>query len=75
MNDVSCCERPRTRAWSVDRQVRLLSGFLVLIGISLSFLHPVFLFLAVIVALGMVLSAIAGTCAMGVIVSWLPWNR
>ncbi len=71
----NCKTTPKSAAWSVDRQVRFLSGSLILMGIILTFVNPVFVIVPLIVALGMIISAVAGTCAMGVIVSWLPWNR
>ncbi|MBX9694499.1 MAG: DUF2892 domain-containing protein [Cyanobacteria bacterium] len=76
MNNASNCGTSRSPVWSIDRQVRFLSGILVILGISLSFVvHPAFVSLSVIVALGMIISAVAGSCAMGIIVSWFPWNR
>lgn len=62
--------------WSIDRQVRLISGLLVLTGIALSVsINIVWLLLSFFIALGMVVSSIMGTCAMGYVLERLPWNK
>ncbi len=65
----------REPVWSMDRQVRFTAGLLILNGIALSTINTNWLFLAAIVALGMVISAISNTCALGTILKLLPWNR
>ncbi len=65
----------REAVWSMDRQVRFTAGLLILNGIALSTINANWLFLAAIVALGMVVSAISNTCALGAILKLLPWNR
>lgn len=62
--------------WSIDRQVRFVSGVLVLLGIMLGFcFHPNWLLFSVLVSLGMIISAVTGSCALGVILGLLPCNR
>lgn len=61
--------------WSMDRQVRFTAGLLILNGIALSTINANWLFLAAIVALGMVISSISNTCALGSLLKLLPWNR
>lgn len=80
MNDNRCCDKSEERAgkppWSIDRQVRLVSGTLVLLGLALAYsINPVFILLSLVVALGMIVSACTDSCAMGIVVSYLPWNR
>jgi hypothetical protein len=76
-NDASCSveDQNRTR-WSIDRQVRIASGLLVLVGISLAYsICLPFIWLAILVALGMVLSGITNSCALGLLIKQLPWNH
>ncbi|MFF4399654.1 rhodanese-like domain-containing protein [Streptomyces sp. NPDC001480] len=72
-------QRPAGRAaragWSMERQVRLTAGTLVLLGLGLGLLHPAFLILSAGVAGGLVLSALTGTCGMALVLARLPHNR
>ncbi|MFJ3901449.1 rhodanese-like domain-containing protein [Streptomyces sp. NPDC090025] len=61
--------------WAMDRQVRLTAGTLVLVGLAGGLLHPAALLLSAGVAGGLVLSALSDTCAMGSLLSRLPYNR
>ncbi|MEU9880399.1 rhodanese-like domain-containing protein [Streptomyces phaeochromogenes] len=63
-------------AWTMERQVRLTVGTLVLVGLALGLLvHPAFQFLSAGVAGGLVLSALTNTCTMAVLLGKLPHNR
>ncbi|KUN05995.1 transporter [Streptomyces yokosukanensis] len=66
-----------TRArWSMERQVRLTAGTLVLVGLLLGLLvHPALQLLAAGIAGGLVLSALTDTCGMAVLLGKLPHNR
>ncbi|MDO0938830.1 rhodanese-like domain-containing protein [Streptomyces sp. DG2A-72] len=73
-------DRPATHAiraaWSMERQVRLTAGALVLLGLLLALLvHPAFQLLSAGIAGGLVFSALTNTCGMAVILSKLPHNR
>ncbi len=61
--------------WSLERQVRGVAGSIVLGSILASIKFPKFRFLAGGVGFGLVFSAITNTCAMGVLLSKLPYNR
>ncbi|MFH8714153.1 rhodanese-like domain-containing protein [Streptomyces zaomyceticus] len=64
------------RAWAMDRQVRLVAGSLVLLGLALGLLiHPAFQLLAAGIAGGLVLSALTDTCGMAAMLGRLPYNR
>ncbi|WP_018549368.1 rhodanese-like domain-containing protein [Streptomyces sp. LaPpAH-108] len=66
---------PRT-AWTMERQVRLTAGALVLLGLLLGLLvHPAFQLLSAAVAGGLVLSALTDTCGMATLLAKLPHNR
>nr|WP_145484726.1 MULTISPECIES: rhodanese-like domain-containing protein [Streptomyces] len=73
-------ERPAAHdvkaVWSMDRQVRLTAGSLVLLGLALGeFVHPAFRLLSAGVAGGLVFSAVSNTCGMAALLAGLPHNR
>jgi rhodanese-related sulfurtransferase len=62
--------------WSLERQVRFVAGSLVLVGVLLSiFVHPYFIALSGFVSAGLVFAAVTDTCAMGMMLLKMPWNR
>jgi rhodanese-related sulfurtransferase len=62
-------------AISLERQVRIVAGSLVLLGTALSFVHPAFIGLSAFVGAGLVFSGITDTCGMGMILARMPWNQ
>lgn len=66
--------RGRAR-WSLERQVRLVAGTLVLIGLALGVRLPKGRLLSGGVGAGLALSALTDTCTMGRILAVLPFNR
>lgn len=61
---------------SLERQVRIAAGLLVLLGTVLGWLvHPGFLGLAAFVGAGLVFAGITDTCGMGLMLARMPWNR
>jgi rhodanese-related sulfurtransferase len=63
------------KAISLDRQVRIAAGSLVLLGVGLALLHPVFLALVAFVGAGLVFAGVTDTCGMGLLLARMPWNR
>jgi rhodanese-related sulfurtransferase len=64
------------KAISLERQVRIAAGLLVLIGVLLGyFVHDGFLGLAAFVGAGLVFAGITDTCGMGMLLARMPWNR
>lgn len=64
------------KAISLERQVRIAAGSLVLLGVALGWLvHPALLALAAFVAAGLVFAGITDTCGMGLMLARMPWNR
>jgi rhodanese-related sulfurtransferase len=63
------------KAVSLERQVRIAAGSLVLLGAGLSFVHPAFIGLSAFVGAGLVFAGITDTCAMGMILARMPWNQ
>ncbi|MEO1529183.1 MAG: rhodanese-like domain-containing protein [Planctomycetota bacterium] len=61
---------------SLERQVRIVAGFLVLLGASLGFfLNPYFIGLAGFVGAGLMFAGITDTCGMGMMLAKMPWNQ
>jgi len=60
---------------SLDRQVRIVNGLLIVLGVILGFkVHPGWFGLSAFVGAGLVLAGITDTCAMAILVSRMPWN-
>jgi rhodanese-related sulfurtransferase len=61
---------------SLERQVRIAAGSLVLLGATLGwFIHPAFIGLSAFVGAGLVFAGITDTCGMGMILARMPWNQ
>jgi len=61
---------------SLERQVRITAGSLVLLGAVLGWLiHPAFIGLSAFVGAGLIFSGITDTCGMGMMLARMPWNR
>jgi rhodanese-related sulfurtransferase len=64
------------KAISLERQVRIAAGLLVLLGAMLGWLvHPAFVGLAALIGAGLVFAAITDTCGMGLLLARMPWNQ
>jgi rhodanese-related sulfurtransferase len=64
------------KAMSLERQVRIAAGSLVLLGTLLgAFVHPYFLGLSGFVGAGLVFAGVTDTCGMGMLLARMPWNR
>lgn len=62
-------------AWTIERQVRLIAGSLVLGGILASLKIPQAKFLSGAIGGGLTFAALSNTCMMGSALSKLPFNR
>ncbi len=67
--------RGDTQRWALDRQVRLVAGSIVLTGILASVVAPKAKWIAGGIGAGLTFSAVTDTCAMGMALSKLPYNR
>jgi len=64
------------KVMSLERQVRLTAGLLVFIGTLLGFfLHAAWLALPALMGAGLAFAAITDSCAMGMFLARMPWNR
>ena len=67
--------RSAVKVISLERQVRIVAGSLVLIGVLLGwFVHPDFFGLSAFVGAGLVFAGITDFCGMGLLLAKLPWN-
>lgn len=69
---------PLTRGqarWDIERQVRLVAGSLVFLAVMGGLLVPGLQYLAAAVGAGLAIAALTNTCAMGMLLSRLPYNR
>lgn len=61
---------------SLERQVRIAAGFLVLVGALLGiFVHPYFAGLSAFVGAGLMFAGITDTCGMAMLLAKMPWNQ
>ncbi len=68
-------KRGTTKVISLERQVRIVAGLLVVIGIVLGYIvHPWFIGLSAFVGVGLVFAGITDFCGMGLLLAKLPWN-
>ena len=64
------------KAMSLERQVRVAAGSLVVVGTALgAFVHPGFLGVAAFVGAGLVFAGVTDTCGMGMMLARMPWNQ
>jgi rhodanese-related sulfurtransferase len=61
--------------WDLERQVRLVAGGIVAASVAASTVYPPARFVAGAVGAGLVTAAATNTCAMGMLLSRLPYNR
>ena len=67
--------RGKTKVISLERQVRIVAGSLVLAGVLLGWLvHPSFFGLSAFVGAGLAFAGITDFCGMGLLLAKLPWN-
>ncbi len=61
---------------SLQRQVQITAGLMVLVGVILGFtVSPWFFGLSGFVGAGLTFSGLSGTCAMATFLGFMPWNR
>lgn len=64
------------KAISLERQVRIVAGLMVLLGAILGFfVHPYFIALSAFVGAGLVFAGVTDTCGMGMLLARMPWNQ
>jgi rhodanese-related sulfurtransferase len=62
--------------WSLERQVRLGAGLMVVTGAILALtVNPLWVILCGFVGLGLSFAGLTDICAMGIILEKMPWNK
>lgn len=60
----------------IMRQVHIVAGSLVVIGVLLAVLvHPAFVLLSAFVGAGLLFAGVSGFCGMAKLLGLMPWNR
>ncbi len=68
--------RGTVKVISLERQVRIAAGAIVLTGVLLShFVNPAFIWLSGFVGAGLIFAGITDWCGMGMLLSKMPWNQ
>ena len=68
--------RGTSRVISLERQVLIAAGFLVLSGVLLSqFVNPAFIWLSGFIGAGLIFAGSTDWCGMGMLIARLPWNQ
>jgi hypothetical protein len=69
-------QRDGGKVISMERQVRIAAGGLVLLGVLLAWkVHPAFIGLCSLVGAGLMFAGITDTCGMAMVLGKMPWNR
>lgn len=64
------------KAVSLERQVRITAGAIVLLGALLGyFVHPYWIGLSAFIGAGLMFSGITDTCGMAMVLARMPWNQ
>ncbi|ABP54536.1 rhodanese-like domain-containing protein [Salinispora tropica] len=64
-----------TPRWDLERQVRLVAGAIVLASVVASLFVPGAEWVAGVIGAGLTIAALSNTCALGMLLSRLPYNR
>ncbi|MDS1269658.1 rhodanese-like domain-containing protein [Lipingzhangella sp. LS1_29] len=61
--------------WSLERQVRLVAGLIVLVSVLASIAWEPAKYVAAFIGAGLTFAALTNTCGMAILLSKLPYNR
>jgi rhodanese-related sulfurtransferase len=61
--------------WDLERQVRLVAGVIVALSVLVSIVIPGAKWVAFAIGAGLAVAALTDTCAMGMLLARLPYNR
>ncbi|GAA2716013.1 rhodanese-like domain-containing protein [Actinoplanes palleronii] len=64
-----------TPRWDLERQVRLVAGSLVTLAVLASTVTEPVKWIAAVIGAGLTVAALTDTCAMGMLLAKLPYNR
>ena len=68
--------RGTSKVISLERQVRIFAGAIVLSGVLLAyFVNPAFIWLSGFIGAGLTFAGITGLCGMGMLIAKMSWNQ
>jgi len=68
--------RGTTKVISLERQVRIAAGAIVLTGVLLAqFVNPAFIWLSGFIGAGLLFAGLTDWCGMGMLIAKMPWNQ
>lgn len=65
----------KSKVIAIDRQMRIVAGALVVIGVLLSLINPWFVALSAFVGAGLIFAGVTDLCPMMNVLARMPWNR
>ena len=69
-------DRGTSRVISIERQVRIVAGSLVIVGAVLAWtVHIGFIGLSAFIGAGLLFAGVTDFCGMGIMLSKMPWNQ
>lgn len=68
-------EKSGKKAISVERQVQMTAGAIILTGVALSFFHWSGILVAGMIGGGLMFAGLTDSCPMGQLLLQMPWNR
>ena len=69
-------QRSATPVMSLERQIRIVAGAMVLAGVLLGYLvHPYFIWLSAFVGAANIYAGLTDWCGMGLLLAKAPWNQ
>ena len=69
-------DRGTSKVISLERQVRIAAGTIVLTGVLLAaFVDPAFIWLSGFIGAGLTFAGITDWCGMGMLIAKMPWNQ
>ena len=75
-NAKHCCPIIQSKRMSMERQVRIVAGSLVVFGVILgACVHPAFYILSAFIGTGLVFAGITNWCGMAKLLQYMPWNK
>ena len=57
------------------QQVQLTAGFVTVLGVALSWVHPYFIGLSAFVGAGLMFAGLTGMCPLASFIARMPWNQ
>ncbi len=70
-----CAVNRGAQRWDLERQVRLVAGLIVIASVLAGIVVPGLQWVAAVIGAGLTFAALTNSCAMGMLLARLPYNR